>query len=100
MGKAMTLEQIVTILRAGMPELQARYHVHSLGVFGSYSRGEQSAASDIDILVSFSTPPSLFGFVELEQQLSSLLGLKVDLVMQSALKPRIGRRVLEEVVRV
>jgi predicted nucleotidyltransferase len=69
-------------------------------VFGSYSRGEQSAASDIDILVSFSTPPSLFGFVELEQQLSSLLGLKVDLVMQSALKPRIGRRVLEEVVRV
>lgn len=48
----------------------------------------------------FSEPPGLFRFIALETLLSERLGVKVDLVMADALKPRIGRRVLEEVVRV
>ncbi|MEM2169145.1 MAG: nucleotidyltransferase family protein, partial [Candidatus Bathyarchaeia archaeon] len=54
--------------------------------------------SDIDILVEFEEPPSLFEFMDLEDYLSKLLGLKVDLVTREALKPRIGERILREVV--
>jgi predicted nucleotidyltransferase len=44
--------------------------------------------------------PGIFGFLRLERYLSELLGKKVDLVEKSALKPRIGRRVLQEVIYV
>jgi len=71
-----------------------------LGVFGSYVRGEQRRGSDLDILVSFNDPPSLLGFIRLERYLSELLNVKVDLVLEDALKPRIGKRILAEVIRV
>ena len=54
----------------------------------------------MDILVEFSEVPGIFGFLRLEQYLSELLGRKVDLVEKSALKPRIGRRIQNEVVYV
>jgi predicted nucleotidyltransferase len=68
-----------------------------LGVFGSYVRGDQRSDSDLDLLVEFQEPPSLFQFIRLENELSDALGIDVDLVMKSALKPAIGRHILEEV---
>ena len=50
--------------------------------------------------MEFDAAPTFFGFIELEDKLSSLLGVKVDLVMKSALRPEIGRRILAEVVSV
>jgi predicted nucleotidyltransferase len=50
------------------------------------------------VLVDFDKEPSLFQFIELENQLSALLGIKVDLVMKDTLKPMIGRQILSEVV--
>jgi hypothetical protein len=47
--------------------------------------------------VEFSEPVTLIDFIRTENYLSSITGLKVDLVMKDALKPRIGRRILEEV---
>ena len=88
---------LLTRLRAHLPELAARYHIATLGVFGSYLRGEQRPDSDLDLLVEFLEPPTLFDFVRLENELSALVGIPVDLVMKSALKPAIGRRILEEV---
>jgi predicted nucleotidyltransferase len=76
--------------------LADRYDVRSLGVFGSYVRGEADPQSDLDVLVEFANPPSLFQFVRLQNELSDLLGVRVDLVMKSALKPVIGERILEE----
>ena len=72
----------------------------SIGVFGSYIRGEEKEKSDLDILVEFEEPVSLLKFIELENYLSDSIGVKVDLVMKSALKPRIGKRILEEVVNI
>jgi hypothetical protein len=95
-----TLDQIRAVLRDALPALQAKYQVTSLAVFGSYVRHTARESSDIDLLVSFSDPPGLLGFVELENVLSARLGVKVDLVMRDALKPRIGRRVLAEAVPV
>jgi uncharacterized protein len=71
-----------------------------LGVFGSYLRGEATAESDLDILVEYDRPPSLFQFVRLQRDLSELLGVPVDLVMKSALRPAIGQVILSEVVAV
>lgn len=96
----MNTSSIREILREQLPVLAARYNVHSLGIFGSYARDQQRAESDLDILVEFDETPGLINFIELENYLSDLLNLKVDLVMRQALKPRIGRRILEEMIPV
>jgi uncharacterized protein len=97
-----TLEDIKAILQKILPDLQQQYSVRSLGVFGSYVRGEHTSDSDLDILVEFD-PNAQFGllkFCELENHLSDQLGLRVDLVEKSALKPVIGQRILREILPV
>jgi predicted nucleotidyltransferase len=69
-----------------------------LGVFGSYVRGEQTGESDLDVLVEFDEAPGLFEYVKLEYYLSDLLGVKVDLVTRTGLKPKIGKHILNEVI--
>jgi uncharacterized protein len=88
------------ILRQQLPSLARGYRVASLGLFGSYVRRENRPGSDLDVLVTFSEAPSLLRLIELENHLTDLLGIKVDLVMREALKPQIGRQVLAEVVPV
>ncbi len=94
------VSELVEALRRQLPLLADRYRVKSLGLFGSYVRQESRADSDLDLLVTFSELPSLLGFIELENYLSDTLGVKVDLVMKDALKPRIGERILNEAVPV
>lgn len=89
-------EKTFKILRIHLPELRERYGVRELRLFGSCLRGEHHKRSDLDVLVEFDRVPSLFEFIRLERHLSELLGRKVDLVMKSALKPTIGRYILEE----
>ena len=90
-------EYFINILRQHLPELREKYSVSCLGIFGSYIRGEQTKDSDLDVLVQFDKKPGLLKYIELENYLSDLLGIKVDLVMKSALKPNIGKRILNEV---
>ena len=97
---SVTLEDALHTLRAHLPEIYQRYDVRSLGIFGSFVRGEQEGRSDLDVLVEFVSPPTFFQFVEMEDYMSQLLGVRVDLVMRSALRPHIGKRVLSEVVPV
>ena len=99
-GKGEPLDRIIQSLKTILPELRDRYGVILLGVFGSYVRGEQTPSSDLDLLVEFD-PAVRFGlltYCELESLLSDRLAVKVDLVMKKALKPRIGERILQEVV--
>ncbi len=84
-------------LQAMLPELRTEYNVSYIGLFGSYVRGENTPESDLDVLVEFSRTPTIFRFVHLENHLSDSLGVKVDLVMKSALKPNIGKQILNEV---
>lgn len=94
-----TLEEIKRIITEHHAELSAKYKIKYLGVFGSYARGEQDNRSDLDLLVEFKDN-ALIGleFFELESYLSDILGVQVDLVTRAALKPRIGKRILSEVV--
>jgi predicted nucleotidyltransferase len=96
--EGMRLEEIKDILAKHKSELKERFRVKELGVFGSYVRGEQKKKSDADILVEFDAPIGFFKFLELEEYLEGLLGIKVDLVSKKALKPRIGEHILREVV--
>jgi len=84
-------------LASNLSYLKKTYHVEKIGVFGSFSRGEETKSSDIDILIEFSKPISMFRFIELEEFLSKILGRKVDLVSKKALKPRIKEQILREV---
>jgi predicted nucleotidyltransferase len=92
------ITQIQRLLHEQLPALANRYGVASLALFGSYVRHENRPDSDLDILVSFANTPSLLRFIELENYLSDLLGVKVDLVMPDTLKPQIGKKILQEVV--
>jgi uncharacterized protein len=100
MARTLSLEKILETLRQQIPMLAERYNVETLEVFGSYVRSEQKKDSDLDILVTFKEAPSLLTFIAIENYLSDLLGVKVDLVMKDSLKPKIGQRILREAIPV
>lgn len=97
-----TLADIKNILQAQKPYLTQKYGIIGIGVFGSYVRGEQRPDSDLDILIELQDPPrlDLFDLVNLEYELSDLLGTKVDLAIKKNLRKRIGQRILSEVITV
>lgn len=94
------IDNIITAIKNSKPDLREQYCVKTIGVFGSYIRGEQTKGSDLDILVEFEKPVSLFRFMDLEEHLEKMLGEKVDLVSKKALKPRIGKHILQEVINI
>lgn len=92
------IQQYQLELKDRLPFLRERYQVATLGIFGSYLHGTQRSDSDLDVLVTFDVAPSLLRLIELENYLSDLLNVKVDLVLRDSLKPRIGEQILREVV--
>lgn len=95
-----SLNQLLETLRRQLPLLREQYSVASLEVFGSFIRQEQNADSDLDVLVTFKEVPSLLKFIRLENYLSDLLDVEVDLVMKDSLKPVIGEYILREAIPV
>lgn len=90
------LDTLVRKLRQQLPELTSDYGVASVEVFGSYARAEQDRNSDLDVLVTFTETPGLLEFIALEDRLSDMLGLPVDLVMKESLKPALREHILKE----
>ena len=64
-----TFEEVLSSLKALMPDLKKSFGVESLGVFGSYARGETKRRSDLDLLVEFHRVPTMFEFVRLDHLL-------------------------------
>lgn len=95
-----TLEEIKEILIKEKPFLKEKYKIKDVGIFGSYVRGDQQEKSDLDILVEFESPVGFFKFLEIEEYLEKITGIKVELVTKKALKPRIGEYILREVVNI
>jgi predicted nucleotidyltransferase len=95
-----TLPELKGILQYQKPYLAEKYGVTIIGVFGSYVRNEQRPESDLDVLIELDRPSkiSLIGLVELEQYLSEVLGVRVDIAIKKNLKRRIGERILREIV--
>ena len=95
------IEKLKKNLSQHLPDLKRRYNVETLELFGSRIHdGKWSVDSDLDILVTFSSTPSLLEFVNLKNHLTDLLGVQVDLVMPETLKPGIKDAILEERVAI
>jgi len=92
------LGEIEKKLKELKPTLRDKYKVKTIGLFGSYIRGQQKRESDLDVLVEFSEPIGLLTFIELEDFLSEKLEAKVDLVIRNTLKPRIKDRIIKEAI--
>jgi hypothetical protein len=73
------------------------YRVSRIGVFGSHARGEATPESDVDLLVEFKECIDLFSFINLADEIASILGSKVDLVTPDAIKPAMREAVMREV---
>lgn len=91
-------DDILKLLRGQLPYLREAYGVKTIGLFGSCSRGEQNAESDVDLLVAFERPIGFFKFIALENHLAEKLGIKAELVTEDALKPLIKPSIMREVV--
>jgi len=77
------------------------YNVLKVGIFGSFARGENTKGSDLDILVEFKDSPSLLTLIKLENELSEILGIKVDLVTTGALKnKRIKKSIQRDLINI
>lgn len=90
-------EEIKELLQKHKDEFREEYGLKEIGIFGSYVRGEQNEESDLDILVELEKPVGFVKFIRLENALSQLLSVPVEIVTKKALKPHIGKRILQEV---
>ena len=82
---------------AALKELAARHGVKDLRVFGSYARGEARPDSDLDLLVDLDYGPGAVDrLLDFCEQAERLLGMKVDVVTERALSPRLHREIFEE----
>lgn len=94
-----TFQEIKKILEEKKEFLKTNFKIKKIGVFGSYIYNEQDENSDVDILVDYSDANiSLFDVLDLKFYLEELLGKPVDIVTKEALKPVIGKYILNEVV--
>ena len=89
----------LTLLRRHEPEIKKRFGVATIGIFGSYVRGEERPDSDVDVLVSFKKGEETFDhYMDRKFYLEDLFGRKVDLVMKGAIKKQLKPSILGEVV--
>lgn len=93
------LTEIKKLLEKSKQKLSYKYHINSIGIFGSVTRGDATEVSDVDILVEFEKPIGL-DFVILGDELEEILGVKVDLVTPNAIKPRMFEYIKQDLIYV
>lgn len=93
-------DDIYTILSDHKVELNKKFHVESLAIFGSVSKGTAGPDSDVDILVRYYKTPGLFAFLDLKKYLESLVGRPIDLVTEGALKKQLYDEIMREAIHV
>lgn len=95
-----SLDEIKAILLECKHELEQKFQVKSLSLFGSYIRGQQNEESDLDILIEFSNPVSLLHIVTVENYLSDLLEIPVDVILERSLRKELKSAILKETIPV
>ncbi|TAL70921.1 MAG: DNA polymerase subunit beta [Bacteroidetes bacterium] len=92
-------EQISDIIKANKNYLKDKYHLKDIGLFGSICRDDFKDSSDVDILVDFNQPVGV-EFIDLADELESLLNRKVDLVSKNGIKPKYFSEIERDLVYV
>lgn len=96
----MNTQAILMHLEENIGEIRRRFSVAKLSIFGSFARGEGTAQSDLDVLVAFDRKATFDLFMDLKFYLEELLGIKVDLVTDKALRPQVRRAIEGEIIDV
>ena len=96
----MKVDKIKKILTKYKNRLDREFKVKEIGIFGSYLYGKQKVNSDIDVLVSFREAVSLLDLIKLENFLTSLIGIKVDLIPKEDLRVELQEKILKETIYV
>ena len=94
----MERDEVLRILAEHKPDLQKKFGVKSIAIFGSTARNEASPESDVDVLVEFDPAfePSLLDFINLKHYLSDTMNVQVDLVERGSIIPELRRFILNE----
>jgi len=90
---------ITVILRENKSRLVKKYHLASIGVFGSFTRDDFNDSSDIDILIEYEQPMGI-EFIDLANELENLLKRPVDLVSRNGIKPKYYKEIQKDLVYV
>ena len=91
-------EQILDTLKSIKDDLNKRYRIKNIGLFGSYVNNKQKDTSDIDFLVEFEEDADLFHLVGLSRHLEEIFNTKVDVISKPSLKEDLKQHILEEVI--
>ena len=87
--KPKTLREIEQLILKHSNTLKEDFKVKSIKIFGSYAEGRQNEDSDLDLIVDFFKTPTYFDIIELEDYLSNILNIKVDLLTEEGISPHI-----------
>jgi predicted nucleotidyltransferase len=90
--------ELVRRRRADIKRIAAEHGARNVRVFGSVARGEVGPDSDLDVLVRFESGRSLLDLIGLQQDLSDLLGCKVDVVSEGGISPYLNDDILGEAI--
>ena len=96
----MNRDQVLAVLRRHRQDIEQRFAIKHLSVFGSAARDELRDDSDIDVLVEFKGKATFDGYMDLKGYLETLLGRKVDLVTHDAVKPCMRPIIAQEAIHV
>ena len=96
--KVKFLEDLKNILRDNKSHIESHFHVKNIGIFGSFARKEETDESDVDLIVEFEKGyKDLFNYIDLKFYLEEILNRRVDLVMKEAVRPRLRKKIFDEV---
>ena len=99
-ARPLTRDRALALLREHTPEMERRFGVRPVALFGSVARDEARPDSDVDVLVEYLRPPGLHEFMGAIEYLEAVFGTRVDLGTHGALKPRVAAYVDRDLVRV
>lgn len=95
----MTKEAIIKILKKHKPEMQKKYGLTELALFGSFSRNEQTQNSDIDLLVDFNKTPGL-NYFDMLYELDALFKNEIQVISKKAIKPKYLKAIQQDLIYV
>jgi len=94
----MDTQQLIHDKRDAILEIAMRYGASDIRVFGSVARGDATDSSDLDLIVRFEPGPSLLDHGGLVMDLRELLGIRVDVIDEDAMRPRFRQHVMKEAI--
>ena len=96
----MSKNECIQLLKEILPALEREYSLSYLGLFGSFASNTFREKSDVDVLVSFTKPPSLFQLVEIEKKIKAQLNRKVDVILKKAVDSDFYNRISKDLIEI